>query len=237
MEHVIPISIWPKGLINCFLIKGPKKHILVDTGLPDSAPKILDQLKQQNIDPKDIGLIIVTHAHIDHFGSAAQLCRVLQAPILGHRLDTPQYLKGQASTSTMKPNKPQWWLFKQLIKSQAADPFEPNIILEDSADYSLKPWGINGKVIHTPGHTPGSLSIVLENGEIIIMDMMASGILLGGVLWHQRIKHPPFHDDLKTLKTSFERILTEPGLRYYLGHGGPLNRSQVKAYYDNFLSR
>lgn len=235
MGNIIPISIWPRGLINCFLIKGPQKHILVDTGIPHSAQKILTQLQQHHIDPKDIGLIIVTHAHIDHFGSAATLKQLLKVPILAHDLDVPYYQTGLAATATMKPNKPQWWLFKQLIKNQSSKPFEVDIVLKGHNDYDLKAWGIDGKVVHTPGHTPGSLSILLENGEVIIMDMMASGILLGGVIWHSRIKHPAFHDDLKVLKTSFERILSEKGSCYYLGHGGPVNRGQVEAYYVKYL--
>lgn len=235
MGNIIPISIWPKGLINCFLIKGTQKHILVDTGIPNSKGRILKQLNLQGIDPKDIGLIIVTHAHIDHFGSVAQLKRYLQVPVLVHRLDNPYYNSGKAAIATMKPNKPQWWIFKQLVKNQTTEPFEADIVLESSEDYSLRAWGIDGKVIHTPGHTPGSLSVVLDNGEVIIMDMMASGILLGGVMWHSRIKQPPFHDDLKALKTSFEKVLSEKGERYYLGHGGPVDRIQLKAYYQKYL--
>ncbi len=80
-----------------------------------------------------------------------------------------------------------------------------------------------------------SISIILEHGEAIIMDMMASGILLGGVWLHSRVKHPPFHDNLIELKRSFDRVLSLKGTMYYLGHGGPVNRSQVIKYYDKYL--
>jgi hydroxyacylglutathione hydrolase len=235
MSKVIPISIWSKGMINCFLIKGKEKHILVDTGVPNSEHKILEQLKDHNIDKKDIGLIVVTHSHIDHFGSAAQLKKILQVPILAHQLDLESYLSGEADQSTMKLNKAQWWLFRQLIKDQKAEAFQPEIIISREKEYDLNQWGVDGKIIHTPGHTPGSLSVILENGEVIIMDMMASGILLGGVMFHSRVKHPPFHDNLQELKISFEKILSEKGEKYYLGHGGPVNRTQVIKYYEKYL--
>ncbi len=235
MNKVIPIAIWSRGMINCFLIKGTDQHILVDTGVPNSEKKILKQLKKHGIDMKDIGLIIVTHSHIDHFGSANKLKQLVNAPILAHQLDLEAYLTGKADLTTMKLNKPQWWLFKQLIKNQKTEPFVPEIVLEGDVEYDLREWGIQGKVIHTPGHTPGSLSIVLENEEVIIMDMMASGILLGGVIFHDRVKHPPFHDNLSDLKKSFEKIFSEKGQRYYLGHGGPLNRAQLIKYYENHL--
>jgi len=104
MERIIPISIWPQGLINCFLIKGHKKHILVDTGVPNSEGKILGQLKHHNLNPKDIGLIIVSHGHVDHFGSVAKLKEITGAPILAHPLDNGSYRTGKADISTMKLN-------------------------------------------------------------------------------------------------------------------------------------
>lgn len=237
MNEVIPISIWSGGMINCFLIKGIQKHVLVDTGVPDSEKKIMNQLKKYGINKKDIGLIIITHAHIDHFGSAYKLKQILKSPILAHQLDVESYRTGKADISTMKLNKSQWWLFKQIIKNQKTQPFDPEILINGDTEYDLKEWGVNGKIIHTPGHTPGSLSIILENGEVIIMDMMASGILLGGVWFHKRVKHPPFHDNLTELKKSFEKVLLEKGKRYYLGHGGPLDRTHVIKYYDKYLKK
>ncbi len=236
MDKVIPISIWSRGMINCFLIKGTQKHILVDTGVPNSEKKIMRQLKKHGIDKKDIGLIIVTHSHIDHFGSASKLKQLLKVPILAHQLDVASYITGKADISTMKLNKPLWWIFKQLVKNQKADPFQPEILIEGDIEYDLKKWGINGKVIHTPGHTPGSLSVILENGEAVIMDMMASGILLGGVMFQNRVKHPPFHDNMIQLKSSFDKVLSEKVEKFYLGHGGPVDKKQVLKYYNNYFN-
>ncbi len=50
MESVINISVFPLGMINCFLIRGNRKHILVDTGVPKSETKILSQIKSHGID-------------------------------------------------------------------------------------------------------------------------------------------------------------------------------------------
>ncbi|WP_051313119.1 MBL fold metallo-hydrolase [Sporocytophaga myxococcoides] len=237
MNAVIPISIWPKGLINCFLIKGDHKHVLVDTGVPGSEHRIFRQLEEHNIDKADIGLIIITHGHIDHFGSAAQLKKLLNVPILAHQSDLEAYTSGKADITTLKPNNPQWKLFKAMIKDQRARAFQPDILMKDDTDFSISNWGIRGKVIHTPGHTPGSISIILDNGEAIIMDMLATGILLGGIMLNSRIKHPPFHDDLRQLKSSFEKVISENGSRYYLGHGGPVSRELVIKYYNKYIDK
>ncbi|MFZ6013660.1 MAG: MBL fold metallo-hydrolase [Bacteroidota bacterium] len=235
MNTVVPISIWPGGMINCFLIKGNKQHILVDTGLPNSEQKIFRQLTALNIRKQDVGLIIITHAHIDHFGSAGKLRQTLGIPVLAHQRDLDAYLAGRADARTLKANKPQWELFKLMIKNQTTMPFTPDILLAGDDGFDLNPWGVDGKVISTPGHTPGSLSVILENGESIIMDMMASGILMGGLVLSSRVKHPPFHHDLATLKGSFEKVLMFKGERYYLGHGGPVSRTQVIRYFEQFL--
>lgn len=80
MNQIIQLSIFPFGMINCFLIKGKTKHILVDTGVPKSEAKIIKQLKKHNIKLEDIGLIIITHGHIDHFGSAKELKENVESP-------------------------------------------------------------------------------------------------------------------------------------------------------------
>ncbi|MDN3668264.1 MBL fold metallo-hydrolase [Echinicola jeungdonensis] len=231
-ENILPISILPADMINCFLIKGKKGHILVDTGLPNSAHKILDQLKERGIDKGDIQLIIVTHCHVDHFGSAGKLKKMLKVPVLAHQLDEAFYLSGQANQATLKPNLWTWNAFRWLIKDMKTYSLQPDILLKNQEEYDLNQWGIAGKVIHTPGHTPGSLSVVLENGNAIIMDMVASGILIGGVMWYSRVKYPPFHDNLKDLKGSFEKLLSENCEHFYLGHGKPITRNQLVKFYD-----
>jgi glyoxylase-like metal-dependent hydrolase (beta-lactamase superfamily II) len=232
---VIPLAIWKFGMINCFVVRGDKTCILVDTGLPGSERTIIKQLRDHNIRQEDVRLIVVTHGHVDHFGSAAKLRQLLNVPILAHEADLAFYTSGKADMDSAKANKPQWKPFLKLIGKQTAEAFSPDIILQGDVHYDLSSWGAKGHIIHTPGHTPGSISIILDNGESIIMDMMASGILLGGVMFYNRVKHPPFHDDKVTLRKSFEKLLLEKGERYYLGHGGPVTRQQVERYITKYL--
>jgi len=172
---------------------------------------------------------------MDHFGSAAKLRQLLNVPILAHEGDLEWYTAGRANMDSSKANKPQWKPFLKLIANQTTDAFSPDIILRGNSAYALSEWGVNGRIIHTPGHTPGSISITLDNGELIITDMMASGILLGGVMFYNRVKHPPFHDDKVALRKSLEKLLLEKGERYYLGHGGPVTRQQVSRYITKYL--
>jgi hydroxyacylglutathione hydrolase len=230
MNSIIPLSIAPMGMINCFLIKGSNHFILVDTGVPNSEANIMHQLNELRISKEEIKLMILTHAHIDHFGSAARMKEILNVPVLAHRLDEPYFRTGQPDTTSMKPTKIFWNLLRKNLVGKKALPVSVDIVMDSEEVYPLHLWGVDGVVIHTPGHTKGSLSVILENGEAIIMDMMASGILLGGIMLRSRVKHPPFHDDFNALRDSFTKVLSYPGDRYYLGHGGPVNRKKVIEY-------
>ncbi len=70
----------------------PDGYILVDCGIPNSETKIGNALKQNGLAFTDINLIVVTHAHGDHAGSAFKLRELCQAPVLAHQADLPYYL-------------------------------------------------------------------------------------------------------------------------------------------------
>lgn len=236
MQKILQLSVLPFGMINCFLIKGEKQHILVDTGVPNSENKIISQLLENCISIADIGLIIVTHGHIDHFGSAKELKNILKVPILMHQSDRIALETGKSMPETLKPNHFIWdYILKPKLLKDKANSCVPDILLKGDEEYDLANYGINGKVIHTPGHTPGSLSIVLDNGHAIIMDLASSGILLGGIAFNWRMKHPPFHDDLKQVKSSIAKVMALNAHTFYLGHGNPISRNSLRHYHDNFF--
>ena len=85
---VIPIKL---GLVKSFIIKGDKA-VIVDTGYPGNGERILDNLRKNGIEPSDVSLIIITHGHIDHYGSADELRKLTGAPVAMHRADA-EYLK------------------------------------------------------------------------------------------------------------------------------------------------
>jgi hydroxyacylglutathione hydrolase len=203
--------------------------------VPNSDQKILKYLEPQGISPKDIGLIVITHGHIDHFGSTAELKSALKAPVLVHQSDAIALETGITLIETLKPTSRSWNLLKRRVIKDRATPCDPDFVLKGYQEINLAEWGIGGKIIPTPGHTPGSLSVVLENGEAIIMDLASSGILLGGIAFNSRMKHPPFHDDLMQVKDSINKVLKTGANKFYLGHGNPIQRKSLEIYRDKFL--
>ena len=80
----------------------------------------------------------------------------------------------------------------------------------------LSKFGVDGKVIHTPGHTPGSLSVILPGGEVIVGDTIMRGMLR----WWQP-HYPLFVDDMTQLNKSLQLILLRKPTKIFCGHGGP----------------
>jgi hydroxyacylglutathione hydrolase len=80
---IIRIPIFPLNMVNAHLIAGDAGCILVDAGIPGSERKIEKVLARNALSMKDIKLIVVTHAHTDHAGSAARVRKIVGRTDLG----------------------------------------------------------------------------------------------------------------------------------------------------------
>jgi glyoxylase-like metal-dependent hydrolase (beta-lactamase superfamily II) len=101
-----------------------------------------------------------------------------------------------------------------------APPLKPDILIDEDMD--LSKFGVDGKVIHTPGHTPGSVSVILPNGEFIVGDLVMRGMLR---FWQPN--YPLFADNMFQLKESIKLILRKKPTKIYCTHGGPFNPKSV----------
>jgi glyoxylase-like metal-dependent hydrolase (beta-lactamase superfamily II) len=105
--------------------------------------------------------IVLTHAHIDHTGSAAELARRSGAQVLAHRDEVP-YLEGtQSLPATSWLTRVMLWLEPRMSGRRSAIPVDRAL---DDGDVLDVPGGV--RVIHTPGHTPGSISLFRSEGGI-----------------------------------------------------------------------
>lgn len=225
-QEIIRIPILPLGIVNAHLIKSDDGCILVDTGIPGSEKKIERVLNQHELSFKDIKLIVVTHAHTDHAGSAANMRALSGAPILAHKDDVDFYSRREPMTYCTTG-----WVGRLFIKTPAPHApyaaFEPDILMENSGNTSLSDFGIDGVVRHTGGHTPGSIAIELASHDALVGDLIASGILIGGIALKGRAIRPPFEDDPQIVARELKRIVQTGAKRFHMGHGGPLDENEV----------
>lgn len=220
------IPILPFNTVNAHLIRTDAGCILVDAGIPGSERKIARVLARQGLSFHDIKLVIVTHAHTDHAGSAARLRELSKAPILAHRDDADFYSRKVPMTFC-----PTGWVGRLFLRTpmphRPYEGFVPDIMMKNGDSVNLQEFGVDGVVRHTAGHTPGSIAVELSSQEVIVGDLVASGILIGGIAFNGHAIRPPFEDDAQTVARELQRMVQGGAKRFYMGHGGPLEAAEV----------
>jgi hydroxyacylglutathione hydrolase len=207
----------PVKMTNCYLIRGDDGWVLVDSGIPGGFPTIRKHLEKWSIAPRDVRLVIITHGHIDHFGSAGDVRDATGADILIHLEDLPYLERGihpfpKGVTIWGKALRA---LSRAIPLASALSPGGHADIIIGNEDYPLRLFGICGRVVHTPGHTRGSVSVLLDTGEAFVGDLA-----FNGAPFCLRPK-TVLADDIEQVGKSW-RALRERGVRHiYPGHGKP----------------
>ena len=230
MSHVFHLDHshpdFPLNMVNAHLIRSDAGCVLVDAGIPGSERRIARVLARQGLSFDDIKLIVVTHAHTDHAGSAARLRELSRAPILAHRDDADFY--SRRIPMTFCPTGPVGRFFLRTpLPHQPYEGFVPDIMMTNGEQVNLQEFSVDGVVRHTGGHTPGSIVVELSSQEVLVGDLVASGILIGGIAFTGRAIRPPFEDDPETVTRELQRIIQGGAKRFYMGHGGPLETVEV----------
>lgn len=205
------------GKSNAYLIETGKGFILIDAGMPGKVEKIKKVLAEKNADLTDINLIIITHVHYDHVGSLSALKEKSGAKILVHENEKELLEKGKTEfpAGTVLISK----LISTLSNLFSESKFKavsPDITIKDN--YDLKQYGINGEIIHTPGHSKGSISVII-NGEDIICGDTLFNFMPNSV-------YPPFANDKKQLIESWKKIKQYNCKRFYPGHGSAFGKDK-----------
>ncbi|GAA1394674.1 MBL fold metallo-hydrolase [Kitasatospora putterlickiae] len=227
--RVVPIPVLGRHAVNAYLLLG-RHPVVVDAGTPGSGRRITEQLATHGVDPRDVRLIVVTHGHLDHFGSAAELRRLTGAPIAAHAADLGPYRTGRVREPYL-PNGPMGRLMARSPKlHEQVEPFEPDLVLRGgtgSGDVGLADFGVEGRIIPTPGHTAGSVSVLTEDGDLVAGDLIANSFM--GLI-RGRPANPPFHDDPLANLASLRAMLDLKPTRLHVGHGTPLDPARAERW-------
>jgi glyoxylase-like metal-dependent hydrolase (beta-lactamase superfamily II) len=223
------VPILPLGMINAFLLQTNKGAVLVDTGMMGTEERVAQQLKKRGLGWDDLKLIIVTHGHVDHAGNAAKLRALSGAPVVIHQAEA-KYCAGEAKMKLCPTGWIGRYLYRRGLPMEPYTYFTPDIIMHDHDELDLRPYGLDGRVIFTPGHTPGSISVLLDDGQAFVSDLLASGYALGGLLPVDRPQRPPFEEEPLQVAKALEQLLALGIQHFHVGHGFKLSANAVERH-------
>jgi glyoxylase-like metal-dependent hydrolase (beta-lactamase superfamily II) len=146
-------------LSRVYLIDG-KSLILVDTGLPWMAGKVVQYIHSIGRRPDEVAMILITHRHPDHTGSAKAVARRTGAPVAAHVLDT-----SAASGTDGAAHLPYLPLPRWLV--DMAPPLQGAAVDHQLEDRESLGDDEGLQVLHTPGHTPGSVCFLLRERGVL----------------------------------------------------------------------
>jgi len=198
--------------------------MLVDAGAPGSGGRLLAALRGLGVEPRRLSLVLVTHGHLDHFGGLPELLPEIRCPVAVHARDAEWLRAGRNGPAV--PVGPVMRFLMALAPragSQAAQAVEPGLVIKGPLD--LKPYGVEGRAELTPGHTQGSLSVLLRGGETIVGDLLRGSIISRG-----RPRWPFVAEDLAEVRRSIARVLDQKPRLLWTSHGGPLAPDDVRAF-------
>ncbi len=176
---------------NCFLVMDEisRECFIADPG--DEPDRIMEFVRENGLTVK---YLICTHAHFDHVGALPDIERETRAKIVLHKADLPVYDSSEEHAAM--------WGFD-------IDPLPAPTMFVDDGD-AISIGGLRFEILHTPGHSPGSISAygegILITGDTLFAGSVGRTDLPGG--------------DTAKLKASFRRLMSLPdAVRVLPGHG------------------
>lgn len=191
-----------------YLIESADALTLVDAGLRGEEGRIMaaiSRLKRQ-----DLGLIYITHGHLDHYGSAAAVRRLTGAPIAIHHADAQPMAAGETRLGEARGSGRLLGALLPLVHPLLRpEPAQADILLEDGQH--LDEFGLSGRVLHTPGHTMGSTCLIVEERIAFSGDLVTT---TGGAHMQRA-----FAEDWAQVPISVRRLQVANPEWIYPGHG------------------
>lgn len=231
-------------IVNIVLYGEPqmKDFVLIDAGMPKSADEIISVVEERYGSKSRPKAIILTHGHFDHVGGIIELIEMWDVPVYAHRLEIP-FLSG-----TQNYPEPDPTVNNGLVAKMS--PIFPNEAINLGGNLKVLPS--DGSVpfmagfqwIHTPGHSPGHISLFRERDKVLIAGdafvTVKQESLYKVITQTKEISGPPqyFTTDWLAARASIEKLaILKPSVAI-TGHGLPMKgeelTSNLKKLVDDF---
>jgi glyoxylase-like metal-dependent hydrolase (beta-lactamase superfamily II) len=201
------------SFVNAFLVKIKGGFALIDTGLSRQWEKLEKILISEGCLPNKLKIVILTHGDGDHIGNAKKLGEKYKVKIAIHKADYNWLESGEIPKRKVKAGfmKVLLALFLLFRKNKAdKNLFKADLFLKDNE--SLKKYGFDAKVIHTPGHSSGSVVILTKGKNLFAGDTLEN---------RKKPKTAQIIENEDDLKNSLKKIKKLDIKMVYPGHGKP----------------
>jgi glyoxylase-like metal-dependent hydrolase (beta-lactamase superfamily II) len=221
MRQIVPGVYLIEGLrgnsANVYLLASGEELTLVDSGLPGAADQIAAQLQEKGYSLSHLQTIVLTHSHGDHTGGAAELARRSGAQIMAHQDEVPYIEQTEPLPFGSLPKRLSNWLGDRVLFRRA--PCKVDRALQDGDVIEV----LSGlQVIHTPGHTPGSIALYQPERRILFCgDAFFNKNPLTGKKGLQ-LSHSLFTLDIAQMRESARKLAALPVEVLCFGHGEPI---------------
>ncbi|MBN2557246.1 MAG: MBL fold metallo-hydrolase [Clostridia bacterium] len=216
-EFITKIKKLSLGGSNSYLLECAQGYILIDAGMKGAAARLSVKLKRLGVEPCEIKLIILTHGHYDHAAGLSEIRELTKAPVAIHRNEIGTDLERGLNDKNESTFLYRFivGIFKKITpEGESGYIINPEIIIDD--ELGLEDFGVDARIIHTPGHTPGSISIITGDGQCVCGDSLFN-IFPGS-------HYPIIVYDRKVLAKTYSRFEAEDCGVYYPGHGDPISK-------------
>ncbi len=167
--HPVVPGLWcvELGAVNAYLLEDGDGLVLIDTGSPGSAPKLLDAVDQLGRRPSDVHAVIVTHLHPDHAGALAAVLDATGAEAWMHPADAAEVRIGNGFRPYVTSSGILNWVLERLLIRPSPGHVDPAPVSHEVDEGDEAPGGL--RVLHAPGHTAGHIALLWpEHGGVLI---------------------------------------------------------------------
>lgn len=218
------------GRSNSFLLSNGDKYILIDTGRENKWIKLKRMLDEIQLNETNLSALILTHTHFDHAENAYRIKEIYKTNLIVHKSEVDfissgnnPVIKGTNLITEFITREIGTWAL-QHFKYKPAD---YDIAIEDK--YDLSRLGFNAYIIHTPGHSIGSISIIIDNEIAIVGDTMF-GVFRSSVF-------PPYAEEPKVMIYSWEKLLNTGCSLFIPAYGTANCRELLQKEYEKYINR
>jgi glyoxylase-like metal-dependent hydrolase (beta-lactamase superfamily II) len=217
-----------ENVINVYLVEEAGKLTVVDTGFPGNWPLLVAGLAGIGRTLADVEAILISHAHVDHVGMAERLRRASGAPVRIHGDDLEYLLAGKPPPGGARGGFG-LALISMLAYAVLKRGFRMPPVLEATAFADGDRLDLPGRprVVHVPGHTPGSAAFLFEDRHALCAG--DSLVTLGAATGQTGPQLSSFTWDMRRARESLERLEGLEARVLLPGHGEPFAGSPAEA--------